>query len=111
MPQRTQVRSLCQHASFVLWCRNSENELGLASGGSQRHSADLLSQSQDILRMHYFDYHSFPWSLHSMHMPPFCWSFALVSFPSMETLSTALGPGDLALPFPQAIENRMRLGG
>ncbi|XP_037517052.1 beta-mannosidase-like [Rhipicephalus sanguineus] len=150
---RQQVRRLGHHASLVLWCGNSENELGLAYNWwkllTTEHREDyvklyvetlqkvvyeedmsrpfvgstpsngLLSElsggihdnPNDVLYgdVHYFDYYSPPWSLDSVPTPRFCSSFGLVSFPSMETLSTALEPGDLVLPFPQALENRMHL--
>ncbi|KAL1417940.1 hypothetical protein MTO96_006007 [Rhipicephalus appendiculatus] len=145
---RQQVRRLGHHASLVLWCGNSENELGLAynwwkllttehregyvklyvetlqkvvyeedmsrpfvgSDPFQRSAVGTKRRhSRQPERLHYFDYYSPPWSLDSVPTPRFCSSFGLVSFPSMETLSTALEPGDLVLPFPQALENRMHL--
>ncbi|XP_075550188.1 beta-mannosidase-like [Dermacentor variabilis] len=151
--QQLQVRRLSHHASLVLWCGNSENELGLAYNWwkllTTEHREDyvklyvetlqkivyeedmsrpfvgstpsngLLSElsggihdnPNDVLYgdVHYFDYYSPPWSLDSVPTPRFCSSFGLVSFPSMETLATALEPGDLVLPFPQTLENRMHL--
>nr|XP_037279850.1 beta-mannosidase-like [Rhipicephalus microplus] len=150
---RQQVRRLGHHASLVLWCGNSENELGLAynwwkllttehrddyvklyvetlqkivyeddmsrpfvgstpsNGLLSELSGGIHDNPNDVLYgdVHYFDYYSPPWSLDAVTTPRFCSSFGLVSFPSMETLSTALEPGDLTLPFPQALENRMHL--
>ncbi|XP_077485138.1 beta-mannosidase-like [Amblyomma americanum] len=150
---RQQVRRLGHHASVILWCGNSENELGLAynwwkllttehrddyvklymetlqkvvyeedmsrpfvgstpsNGVLSELSGGIHDNPNDVLYgdVHYFDYYSPPWSLESTPTPRFCSSFGLVSFPAMETLATALESGDLVLPFPQALENRMHL--